>query len=119
MAGPSTAVEWIGAVIGGIIVLVLLLWFLSWLFDRAGIRDARAPFPEVQTSPRQGGFERAPRVEAPSGWEATRTYGLSGERARECRGRIVVDINSPQCITIAPRVRGGPYGRRCPNRCVQ
>lgn len=118
MAGLSTAVEWVGAVVGGIIVLVLLLWLLSWLFDRTGIRDARAPLSEVRTLPQRESSERAPRVEAPAGWETTRTYGLSEERARECRGRIVVDINSPQCVTIPPRFRGEPYGRRCPNRCV-
>lgn len=118
MAGESTAMQWVGAVVAGIIVLVIVLWLLSWLGEvLTGRRtvnvirgDTTIPSPAPVTTP---------SVVAPSGWTATRTYGLTTERARACPGRIVVDVNSPLCVAIPPRVPGGPPGRRCPNVCVR
>lgn len=53
------------------------------------------------------------------GWAVKKTHGLTAEKARECRGRLMVDDKSPQCKWIPPQRTGGPWGLRCPNKCVE
>jgi len=53
------------------------------------------------------------------GWAVKKTHELTADKARECRGRLVVDDKSPLCKRIPPQRPGGPWGLRCPNKCVE
>lgn len=53
------------------------------------------------------------------GWAVTKTHELTADKAAECRGRLVVDHQSPLCKRIPPQRPGGPWGMRCPNKCVE
>ena len=53
------------------------------------------------------------------GWSVTKTHDLTLDKAKECRGRLVVDDKSPLCKRVPPQRSGGPWGLRCPNKCVE